>query len=50
MLEQDNIEVQQKSDTVRGKLEVGQQLGLMQAVESFDGFDFNDDCVFDDDV
>jgi hypothetical protein len=50
VLEQDDIEVQQKSDAVGGKLEVGEQLGLMQTVQCFDRFDFDDDCFFDNHV
>ena len=43
-------EVQEESDGEVGHSEVGEELFLVDLSDFFDGFEFDDDSVFDDDI
>jgi hypothetical protein len=50
VLEVGDVEVDQVAQADVGELEVGEQLGFVEGDHLFDGFEFEDDGVFDDDV
>lgn len=45
-----DIEIQQKPDLFPAQLQIGNQLGFMERNHFLHGFQFDDDCVFNEDV
>jgi hypothetical protein len=50
IFEELNVEIHKESDALARQLEVGQDLGLVEARERLDRVDFDDDCVVNDDI
>jgi hypothetical protein len=42
-----DVEVDEESEFMVGEFEVGEDLGGVDGVEGIDGFEFDDDLVFD---